>query len=378
MLKRTWLVAMATAMGLAYTSAASAFDFMQPLPAQVPVPDANPLSDAKIELGKQLYFDRRLSLTGTVSCNSCHNVMAGGQDDRAVSVGALGKSGRRNAPTVWNVAFQTVLYWDGRARSLEEQLHSHFLDETVMAMPDAAAVSERLAQIPGYREEFATAFGAKEPVDLENAAKAIATYVRTLVTPDSAFDRYIRGDKAALSEQAQRGLARFRDIGCMSCHFGVNFAGPAPGPYLKMGDGFYELFPNFVGSKYDAQYKLTDDVGRYDFSRDPGERRMFRLPTLRNIALTAPYFHNGSVATLSEAVRVMARAELNVTLSDQDTRDIVAFLESLTGRFPAQTLPQLPPTPHETVWAWQQTGSRDAALHAKNDDPRRPDRRVNE
>ena len=372
MSRRMWPVAMLAGLSLGLSSAALAFEFMQPLPAQVPVPESNPLSDVKIELGKQLYFDRRLSLTGAVSCNSCHNVMAGGQDDRAVSVGALGKSGRRNAPTVWNVAFQTVLYWDGRARSLEEQLHSHFLDDTVMAMPDAAAVSERLAQIPGYRDEFAEAFGGKEAVDLDNAAKAIASYIRTLVTPDSAFDRYIRGDKSALSEQAQRGLAHFRDIGCMSCHFGVNFAGPAPGPYLKMGDGFYELFPNFVGSQYDERYKLTEDIGRYDFSRDPGERRMFRLPGLRNIALTAPYFHNGSVATLSEAVRVMARTELNVTLTDQQTQDIVAFLEDLTGRFPAQTLPRLPATPHETVWAWQQTQSRDARVHAMNDVSHQP------
>ena len=201
-----------------------------------------------------------------------------------------------------------------------------------MAMPNADAVQERLLQIPGYRDEFAKTFGGKDSVNLDNTAEALASYMRTLITPDSAFDRYIRGDKAALSDQAKRGLTHFRDIGCMSCHFGVNFAGPAPGPYLKMGDGFYELFPNFVGSEYDELYKLTDDIGRYSFSHDPGEKRMFRLPTLRNIALTAPYFHNGSVTTLSEAVRVMAKTELNKTLTNQETKDIVSFLESLTGR----------------------------------------------
>lgn len=351
--KRVWWVSAVITVWLGGMGEALAFDILQPLPAQVPLPEDNPLSDVKIALGKQLYFDRRLSLTGTVSCNSCHNVMAGGQDDRPVSAGALGKSGRRNAPTVWNVAFQTVLYWDGRARSLEEQLHSHFLDDTVMAMPDAGEVRKRLAQIPGYRDEFAQAFGDDGAVSLDNTAKAIASYIRTLTTPDSTFDRYIRGDQQALPESAKRGLERFREIGCMSCHFGVNFAGPAPGPYLKMGDGFYELFPNFVGSEYDARYKLTDDLGRYDFSRDPGERRMFRLPALRNIALTGPYFHNGSVTTLSEAVRVMARTELNVTPPDKEVADIVAFLESLTGRFPMQSLPQLPPAPHETIWPWQ-------------------------
>jgi cytochrome c peroxidase len=279
--------------------------------------------------------------------------MAGGQDDRPLSTGAVGKSGERNAPTVWNAAFQTVLYWDGRARSLEEQLHSHFLDDTVMAMPDGETVRMRLAKIPGYRAGFDKAFGNDEPPSFDTAIRAIAAYIRTLVTPDSDFDRYIRGDKQALSPQARRGLDRFRDIGCMSCHFGVNFAGPAPGPYLKMGDGFYELFPNYLGSRYDALYKLADDVGRYAFSRDPGEKHMFRLPTLRNIALTAPYFHNGSVSTLSEAVRVMARTELDVTLGDQETQDIVAFLDGLTGRFPSQSMPRLPPASDDTVWSWQ-------------------------
>ena len=145
-----WVVVMS----LAFSAQGWAFDILQPLPSQVPVPKDNPQSKAKIALGERLYFDKRLSVTGTLSCNSCHNVMAGGQDDKPVSVGALGKSGRRNAPTVWNVAFQTVLYWDGRARSLEEQLHSHFLDDTVMAMPDADAVRDRLAKIPGYGDEF--------------------------------------------------------------------------------------------------------------------------------------------------------------------------------------------------------------------------------
>ena len=366
MLKRIWPMVVLTALSLVYATGASAFDILQPLPGKVPVPEDNPQSDVKIALGKQLYFDRRLSVNGTLSCNSCHNVMAGGQDDHPVSVGALGKSGRRNAPTVWNVAFQTVLYWDGRARSLEEQLHSHFLDDTVMAMPDAHAIRHRLNRIPGYRQEFAQAFAGTNPVNIDNATKAIASYIRTLITPGSAFDHYIRGNKSALSDSAQRGLEHFREIGCMSCHFGVNFAGPAPGPYLKMGDGFYELFPNFVGSKYDDQYNLTADIGRYEFSHDPGEKRMFRLPTLRNIEMTAPYFHNGSVPTLSEAVRVMARTELKTTLSNEETRDIVAFLESLTGNFPAQTMPKLPPTPHEVVWDWQQTQSSEKSMHADN------------
>ena len=366
-MKRMWPIVVLTAMGLGYAAQAAAFDILQPLPDKVPVPGDNPLTNAKIALGKQLYFDRRLSVNGTVSCNSCHNVMAGGQDDRPLSVGALGKSGQRNAPTVWNVAFQTVLYWDGRARSLEEQLHSHLLDDTVMAMPDANAIRHRLDMIPGYRKEFAKAFGGRDAATLDNTAKALASYIRTLVTPGSAFDHYIRGNNSALSASARRGLSHFRDIGCMSCHFGVNFAGPAPGPYLKMGDGFYELFPNFLGSKYEAQYNLAADTGRIQYSHDPGEKHMFRLPTLRNIAMTGPYFHNGSVPTLSEAVRVMARTELKTTLSDKETRDIVAFLESLTGHFPAQTMPKLPPTPHEVVWSWEQSKTQDQGMQADHD-----------
>jgi len=337
--------------GVCAASVAYGFDILQPLPKEVAVPAGNPLTKQKIELGRQLYFDTRLSVNGSLSCNSCHDVTSGGTDHRPVSSGATGKLGKRNAPTVWNVGYQTVLYWDGRARSLEEQLRGHLLDETSMAMADERAVAERIAQIPGYRAQFQRAFAA--PAGVDTVAQALASYIRTLRTPDSAFDRYITGKKQALSAQAQRGLNTFRDIGCMSCHFGVNFAGPAPGPYLKMGDGFYELFPNFVGSPYDAAYELDKDIGRFDFSGDPGEKRMWRVPPLRNIALTAPYFHNGSVSTLDEAVRVMARVELNTTLKDHEVADIVAFLESLTGRLPAQTLPQLPPTPHNVVWPWQ-------------------------
>lgn len=349
---RGWLGWMSAGAGLILSSQAWSFDILQPLPAQVPVPETNPQSEAKIQLGKQLYFDHRLSVNGSLSCNSCHNLMAGGQDDRPVSVSATGKSSHRNAPTMWNVAFQTVQFWDGRSRSLEAALQEHVTDETAMAMPNAAAIQERLARIPGYQDGFARAFDGG-PANLENVAKALSAYIRTLVTPDSAFDRYIRGDDKAIPDVAKQGLERFRDIGCMSCHFGVNFAGPAPGPYLKMGDGFYELFPNFLGSDYETRYRLADDLGRYDFSHDPGERHMFRLPTLRNIALTGPYFHNGSVTTLNEAVRVMARTELNTVLSDQDAHDIVAFLETLTGKLPEQTLPRLPPTPHDVIWPWQ-------------------------
>src|SRR3569623_3689342 len=219
-----WLRAVAATAVACASSAVFAFDYFQPLPKEVPVPASNPLTEQKAELGKQRVFDTRLSVNGSSSCNSCDDVGNGGADARPLSPGATGKLGRRIAPTVWNVGFQTVLFWDGRARSLEEQLSAHLLDETTMALPTARAVAERLAAIHSYREQFARAFG--EPASVDTVANALASYIRTLRTPDSAFDRYIRGDQQALSPEARHGMERFRDVGCLSCHYGVNFAGP--------------------------------------------------------------------------------------------------------------------------------------------------------
>ncbi len=328
---------------------AGTFNALQPLPKQPPIPQDNPMTPAKVALGKQLYFDARLSLTGTHSCNACHNVMAGGDDGRAVSVGVNGKTGTRSAPTVWNAAFSTVLYRDGRARSLEEQVKSHLLSPTEMGMPDEQAVVARITAIPGYRSQFSKVFGGKEPVSYDNIAKAISTYERTLVTPSSAYDHYLRGDKKALSADAKRGLEEFQKVQCVSCHFWVNLAGPVPGLAFQMGEGFYELFPNYPGTEYEKRYQLADDIGRYNVTGIETDRRMWRVPGLRNVAVTAPYFHNGAVKTLEEAVRVMGKTQLNKDLTDQQVKDITAFLNSLTGEFPQQTLPRLPATPNSSV-----------------------------
>lgn len=328
---------------------ASTFNALQPLPKQPPIPQDNPMTPAKVALGKQLYFDTRLSLAGTHSCNSCHNVMAGGDDGRAVSVGVNGKTGTRSAPTVWNAAFSTVLYRDGRARSLEEQVKSHLLSPTEMGMPDGQAVVARITAIPGYRSQFSKVFGGKEPVSYDNIAKAISSYERTLATPNSAYDHYLRGDKKALSSDAKRGLEEFQKVQCVSCHFWVNLAGPVPGLAFQMGEGFYELFPNYPGTEYEKRYQLADDIGRYNVTGIETDRRMWRVPGLRNVAVTAPYFHNGAVKTLEEAVRVMGKTQLNKDLTDQQVKDITAFLNSLTGEFPKQTLPRLPATPNSSV-----------------------------
>ena len=326
------------------SGAAHALDPFQPLPPQPPVPADNPMSDAKVELGQQLFFDPRLSISGTHACYTCHNVSAGGDDGRAVSEGVYGRKGHRNTMPIWNAAYHTVYNWDGGAKTLEQQFRIHVTDPVIMGMPDGAAVVARLAGIPGYLAAFGDVF-PDTGLTFENIAKAIAAYERTLVTPNSAFDRYLQGDEAAISEQAKRGFQEFIDVQCASCHFWVNLAGPIPGIALQQGEGFYELFPNYPGTDVERRYRLADDLGRYHLTLSEIDRRKWRMPGLRNVAVTAPYFHNGSVATLEEAVRVMAITQLKRELSERQVADIVEFLQTLTGPFPPQTLPRLPPTP---------------------------------
>jgi len=314
---------------------------LDPLPKKPPVPKDNPMTPAKIELGKQLYFDPRISLDGTVSCNSCHNVMGSGEDNRSNSVGVAGKKGGRTSPTVWNSAFMSVMFWDGREPSLEAQAKGPMTNPVEMAMPDHNLVVSRIASIPGYVTQFKKVFPGNDSVTIDNIAKAIATYERTLITPNSPFDKFERGNKKALSASAKRGMDLVQDKGCISCHSGPNFAGPE----LPMGTGFFQKFPMFAGSEYDQKYDLVSDPGRYNVTKLDKDRNFWRVPTWRNIALTAPYFHNGSVPTLDEAVKVMAKTQLNKDLTDTEVSDIVAFLESLTGEFPRQMMPILPPTP---------------------------------
>jgi cytochrome c peroxidase len=315
------------------------------MPSHVPIPKDNPQTREKIELGKQLFFDPRLSVTGTVSCNSCHNVMSNGTDNRPVSLGAHGKPGDRNAPTVFNAAFRSVQFWDGRAASLEDQAKGPPMNPVEMAMPSEQMIEERIGSIPGYRREFEKVFGGSQPVTFDNIAKAIASFERTLITPGSPYDRYMAGDKAALSPEAQRGLKLFESTGCTACHSGPMFSGPTQ----PMGTGFYMKFPLFSDNPYVKQYNLAEDLGRYQVTHQEQDQHMFVVPSLRNVEVTAPYFHNGSVKTLDEAVRVMARTQLNKTLDEKDVQDMVAFLDSLTGEFPVITLPRLPETPNTTI-----------------------------
>ena len=315
---------------------ASAFET---LPRQVPAPAENPVTPAKVELGRKLYFDTRLSADNTVSCNSCHNVMAGGEDGQPTSTGIRGQKGGRSAPTVWNSGFLSVQFWDGRANTLEDQAKGPLVNPIEMGMKDHAAVIEKVKAIPGYASEFEKAFGGKDAVTIDNLAKAIASYERTLVTRNSPVDRYVAGNKKALNAQQIRGMQLVQSVGCVACHMGPNYAGPA----LPLGTGFYQKFPTFPDAAIEAKYGFSKDLGRYEVTKKDSDRNLFRVPTWRNVAKTAPYFHNGAVKTLDEAVRVMAKTQLNRTLQDNEVADIVAFLNGLTGDFPKQKMPKLPP-----------------------------------
>jgi len=327
-----------------------AFDYLQPLPDKVPVPADNPMTPAKIKLGKQLFFDSRLSENGTLSCNNCHNIFAGGEDARSFSIGYQGKITDRSAPSLWNVGFKTVLYWDGREKSLEAQTKNHLIDKIITGFSNKQDYLHRLNSIQGYQKEFNQAFGNNSEISLSLVAKAISSFERTLVTPNSRFDRFIKGNKSLFSDQEKRGMEEFRLQGCIACHFGVNFSGPAPGPALKMGDGFYEIFPNYRGSKYDKQYDLLSDKGIYLLTNNPRDMYMWRVPSLRNIALTAPYFHNGSAKTLHEAILIMGKAQYNYDLTVQQANDILVFLNTLTGERAAITVPILPTAAGNSIY----------------------------
>jgi len=311
-----------------------------PLPTSVPEPKDNPSTPQKIKLGKQLFFDARLSIDGTVSCNSCHDVQGNGTDSRATSVGVKGQIGGRSAPSVWNAAFLSAQMWDGRLPTLEDQAKGPILNPIEMAMPHPDAAVKRIASVPGYAKQFAEVFGGDKPVTYDNIAKAIATYERTLITPNSRFDQYLQGKTTALSRKEVNGMETFTSLGCVRCHRGPAMAGPV----LPGGQIFLQWFPAFP-NPYIDEFKLVDDLG-YNNGKEAElkvRRGKWRVPSLRNIANTAPYFHNGSVKTLNKAVRVMARSQLNRELTDYEADVLEAFLKTLTGEYSKQETPILPP-----------------------------------
>lgn len=298
-------------------------------PKQVPVPADNPMTPEKIALGRKLFFDKHFSLNQKISCNSCHDVATSGADGKSRSPGHKGELGGRNSPTVFNAAFRSVQFWDGRAASLEEQAKGPIINPLEMGMPDHKTLVARLAHEKTYLKSFEKTFGPG-PITIENVVKAIASYERTLITPNSPYDRYIAGEKTALSESAKKGMKLVTTVGCNACHSGPMFAGPEMPP----GQGFYQRFPTIPGTEYESKYHFSDDLGRFEATHVEADKHMWRVPTWRNIAITGPYFHNGAVAQLDEAVRVMAKTQLGKTLPEEDVKDIVAFLKSLTGEKP--------------------------------------------
>ncbi len=316
----------------------------QALPDQAPTPEDNPLTEAKIQLGERLFYDTNLSQDRSLSCSSCHDVRHGsGDDGRATSQGIDGQLGSRNAPTVWNAAFQSVLFWDGRAHSLEEQALGPLINPIEMGMPSLDAVVERARENPAYTELFEQAFGSSTEITAKRIAQAIASYERTLITPDSAYDRFLRGDLTALTSQQLQGMDLFQSLGCINCHFGPNFSGAS----LFDGRAPMRIFPTYP-TPYEARYELTRDSG----AATPGSGRgSWRIPSLRNVALTGPWLHNGSVDELSEVVRIMSSVQLGMTgpylvwaddlkvmtrlerpvLSEDEVADLVAFLQALSS-----------------------------------------------
>jgi cytochrome c peroxidase len=295
--------------------------FFKPLPALPKIPADNPLTLEKVKLGKMLYYDPRLSRSKLISCNTCHNLSLGGDDNQKSSIGHGWRTGGRNAPTTLNSGFLRVQFWDGRAPTLEEQAKGPLQTHVEMNSTPKIVV-RRLKKIPEYVELFKKAFpGEKDPVTFENVVKAIAAFERTLNTPNSPFQRYLLGDDSALTKEQKEGMKLFVKYGCIACH---------NGPVLS--DGQFHKF------------KWNEDLGRYRVTKNPKDKYMFRTPQLLNVAVTAPYFHDGSVNSLEEAVKIMARKELGKELSNGDVRKIAAFLRSLTGEVPleARVLPQLP------------------------------------
>jgi cytochrome c peroxidase len=268
---------------------------------------------AKIDLGRMLYYEPRLSAGGDISCNSCHQLDKFGVDNEPTSPGHKGQRGGRNSPTSLNAFLHIAQFWDGRAPDVEAQAKGPVLNPIEMAMPDAAAVEKVLRGVPGYVDAFKKAFpDAAEPVTYDNMAIAIGAFERKLTTP-GRFDKYLAGDATALNAEEKKGLDTFIATGCTACHGGQVLGGSS---YMKLG----QVVP----------YE-TKDTGRFEVTKNEADKYFFKVPSLRNVAETGPYFHDGSIATLEDAVTKMAKHQLGKDLKPEEVTSIVAFLKALTG-----------------------------------------------
>jgi cytochrome c peroxidase len=304
-------------------------DLFEPIPSTVPAVKNNAVTSDKVELGKKLFFDPRLSASHLISCNTCHNLGMGGDDNLETSIGHGWAKGPRNAPTALNAVFNVAQFWDGRAEDLKAQAKGPVQAGVEMNnTPDM--VEKTLKSMPEYLKAFKQAFPAdKTPVSFDNMAKAIEAFEATLTTPGSRFDQYLEGNAAVLTQQEKDGLRTFMDKGCAACHAGINLGGQE---YYAFG----------VLEKPGADILPEGDKGRFAVTNTVDDSYVFRAGPLRNIDLTAPYFHSGKVWSLEQAVAVMGQSQLGEKLTDKEVKDITAFLKTLTGKQPKVEYPILP------------------------------------
>jgi cytochrome c peroxidase len=292
----------------------------------------NAITPEKVRLGQALYFDKRLSMDESVSCNSCHDLQTYGVDNVPTSKGVGGQLGARNSPTVLNAAFHFTQFWDGRAKDVEEQAGGPILNPIEMAMTDQEFVIKRLAAIQGYQDMFTAAFpGEEQPVNYSNLQKAIAAFERKLITP-SRFDEYLMGYDEAITAEEKKGLQTFMDAGCIACHSGTVLGGQM---YQKFG---------LAGNYWDFTQSSKVDNGRFLVTNNESDKYLFKVPSLRNIEKTHPFFHDGSITDLGQAVKIIAKLQLSKDLTDQEVQEIVTFLKTLTGTVPAELaiIPEMP------------------------------------
>lgn len=306
----------------------AAIQAFQPLPVSMPSAD-NVATEEKVHLGRMLYYDTRVSTSGDVSCYTCHPLHDYGTSHRRTGVGQNGLLGGRNEPTVYNAAGHVAQFWDGRAADVEAQALGPVLNPVEMGMTDDRAVLAVLRGIPGYVEAFQAAYPAStDPITFENFGRAIGAFERGLVTP-SRWDAFLEGDRTALTDEEKTGFNDFVATGCTMCHSGAYVGGSL---YQKAG---------LINAWYDQS-----DAGRFDVTGDPSDRMMFKVPSLRNVEETWPYFHDGSVQRLEDAVRLMAWHQLNQELTESQVASITTWLKALTGPVPLEYInePTLPPS----------------------------------
>jgi cytochrome c peroxidase len=308
---------------------------LEPIPYGLQPVSDNPITREKIELGKMLFFDPRLSASGVISCNTCHNLGTGGDDNMPTSVGHGWQKGPRNSPTVLNAVFNKAQFWDGRAEDLKAQAKGPIQAGVEMNnLPEQVVIT--LKSMPEYVERFERSFpGEADPVSFDNMAKAIEAFEVTLVTPNAPFDQWLEGNDSAMTDAQKVGLTQYLEKGCPSCHTGVNLGGQ-------------DYFPFGLIKRPGADILPPEDKGRFQVTKTASDEYVFRAAPLRNIALTAPYFHSGQVWDLEQAVDVMGTAQLGATLNSEEAAQIAEFLRSLTGEQPKVEYPLLPVETAET------------------------------